>query len=95
MASEKSVASGTGVGEADLAKVGQWFFPAFQELAKGERAAAALENQLTSMEAKIEALLAQAEKEQEDLEKMKAQKPEAGGSGSKHEADAKNADGRS
>ncbi|KAK0270501.1 hypothetical protein LTR35_014037 [Friedmanniomyces endolithicus] len=88
MASEKSVASGTGVGEADLAK-------AFQELAKGERAAAALENQLTSMEAKIEALLAQAEKEQEDLEKMKAQKPEAGGSGSKHEADAKNADGRS
>ncbi|KAK0333549.1 hypothetical protein LTR91_024708 [Friedmanniomyces endolithicus] len=88
MASEKPVASATGVGEADLAK-------AFQELAKGERAAAALENQLTSMEAKIEALLAQAEKEQEELEKMKAQRSEAGESGGKHGADAKNADGRS
>ncbi len=68
---------------------------AFQELAKGERAAAALESQLTSMEAKIEALLAQAEKEQEDLEKMKAQRSEAGGSGSKHDADGKDVDRRS
>ncbi|TKA39531.1 hypothetical protein B0A54_10087 [Friedmanniomyces endolithicus] len=71
------------------------FWQAFQELAKGERAAAALENQLTSMEAKIEALLAQAEKEQEDLEKMKAQRSETGESSSKHGADGKDAKGRS
>jgi hypothetical protein len=38
---------------------------AFLELAKGERAATALENQLNSMEAKIEALLAQAEAQQQ------------------------------
>jgi hypothetical protein len=35
---------------------------AFQELAKGEQTAAALESQLTAMEARIEAMLAEAEK---------------------------------
>ena len=47
---------------------------AFQELAKGERTATALENQLNTMEAKIEALLAQAERDQKDGEKMKAER---------------------
>ncbi|KAK5164107.1 uncharacterized protein LTR77_010198 [Saxophila tyrrhenica] len=51
--------------EADLAK-------AFQELAKGERTATALENQLNSMEARIEALLAQAEREKQEMEQMRA-----------------------
>ncbi|CZT17983.1 uncharacterized protein RCC_03822 [Ramularia collo-cygni] len=37
---------------------------AFQELAKGEQTAAALEKQLTAMEAKIEMLLAQTEEQQ-------------------------------
>ncbi len=44
---------------------------AFQELAKGERTATALEVQLNAMEAKIEALLAQAEKDQEAVEQAK------------------------
>lgn len=37
---------------------------AFQELAKGEQTASALENHLTALEAKIEALLAQADQQQ-------------------------------
>ncbi|KAL8773138.1 MAG: hypothetical protein Q9209_001814 [Squamulea sp. 1 TL-2023] len=41
-------------GDADIAK-------AFQELAKGERAASAMENQLTVLERKIDALLASAD----------------------------------
>ena len=40
-------------------------------MAKGEQTATALENQLSKMEAKIEALLAQAEKEQRDAQKMR------------------------
>ncbi|KAK6434664.1 hypothetical protein LTR95_009151 [Oleoguttula sp. CCFEE 5521] len=52
--------------DGDLAK-------AFLELAKGERTAAALEQQLTSMEAKIEALLAQAEQDQEAVTKAREQ----------------------
>ncbi|KAL8808372.1 MAG: hypothetical protein Q9182_000192 [Xanthomendoza sp. 2 TL-2023] len=40
--------------EADWAK-------AFQEIARGEQAAAAMENQLTALEQKIDALLAGAE----------------------------------
>ncbi|PIA90538.1 hypothetical protein CB0940_10999 [Cercospora beticola] len=55
-----------GADEADLAK-------AFQELAKGERTATALENQLSAMEAKIEALLEQAEQNQRAVEQAKTQ----------------------
>jgi len=45
---------------------------AFQELARGERTATALENQLSAMEAKIEALLAQAERDQQALQSSTA-----------------------
>jgi len=45
---------------------------AFLELAKGERTAAALEKQLSAMEAKIEALLAQAKQDQRDVDEIKA-----------------------
>lgn len=51
---------------------------ALQELARGERTAAALESQLSTVEAKIEELLAQAEREQQDLQQGK----EAGSSSS-------------
>ncbi|KAK5119153.1 hypothetical protein LTR85_007767 [Meristemomyces frigidus] len=74
MSSDRPVASADGAGEADLAK-------AFQELARGERTAAALESQLNSMEAKIEALLAQAEKDQQEAERLRAQKAITGESG--------------
>ncbi|KAF2876277.1 hypothetical protein BDV95DRAFT_602280 [Massariosphaeria phaeospora] len=53
--------------EPDLAQ-------AFQELARGESAAAALENHLDSVEKKIEALLAKAD---EDERKLKAQTKES------------------
>jgi len=52
---------------------------AFLELAKGERTATALENQLTSMEAKIEALLAQAERDQADAQKARDAKATTAG----------------
>jgi Skp family chaperone for outer membrane proteins len=55
--------SGTGAGshsEADLAQ-------AFKELQRGEQTAAALESHLDSIEKKIEALLAQAEKAEKEL----------------------------
>ena len=60
---------------------------AFQELAKGERTATALENQLNVMEARIEALLAEAEKEQKESAIGKGGKQESsngtgGGEGS-------------
>ncbi|KAI5358598.1 hypothetical protein Slin15195_G110460 [Septoria linicola] len=61
---EATVNGSHGADEADLAK-------AFQELAKGERTATALETQLSAMEAKIEALLAQAEKDQQAVEQAK------------------------
>lgn len=64
MAPEKPEATANGSDEADLAK-------AFQELAKGERTATALESQLSTMEAKIEALLAQAEKDQAAVQQTK------------------------
>ncbi|CAK4014731.1 hypothetical protein B0A55_08907 [Lecanosticta acicola] len=73
MAPEKPVASSDAGDETDLAK-------AFQEVAKGERAAAALENQLSQMEARIEALLAQAEKEQQEVHEVKQQKASSGAS---------------
>jgi len=41
---------------------------AFQELNKGEQTASALEKQLSAMEAKIEELLAAAEKTQKEIE---------------------------
>lgn len=47
---------------------------AFKELARGERAAAAMENHLDSLEKKIEDLLAKAD---EDEQRMKAQSKEA------------------
>ena len=50
---------------------------AFQELAKGEQTATALENQLSAMEVKIEALLAQAEKEQQDRQSSHTTTPQA------------------
>ena len=52
---------------------------AFQELAKGERTATALENQLSAMEAKINELLEKAEREQQDLQSKKEAQA-AGGS---------------
>lgn len=61
------MASADGANEADLAA-------AFQELAKGERTATALENQLSNMEAKIEALLAQAEKNQQEIERSRVER---------------------
>lgn len=47
---------------------------AFEELAKGERTATALENQLSKMEARIQALLDQAENEQKEVAEMKSSK---------------------
>ncbi|KAK3075716.1 hypothetical protein LTR53_000758 [Teratosphaeriaceae sp. CCFEE 6253] len=70
MDSSKPVASADGVEAGGLAK-------AFQELAKGERTAAALENQLSSMEAKIEALLAQAEKDQEEIQRTRSRRSDS------------------
>ncbi|EMD90992.1 hypothetical protein COCC4DRAFT_136614 [Bipolaris maydis ATCC 48331] len=51
--------------EADLAQ-------AFKELQRGEQTAAALEAHLDSIEKKIEALLAQAEKAEKELKDGKA-----------------------
>ncbi|RMY79095.1 hypothetical protein D0863_00278 [Hortaea werneckii] len=68
MPSEKPVASANGTDEADLAK-------AFQELARGEQTASALEDQLTSMEARIEELLARAEREQQEAASGERQEP--------------------
>lgn len=45
---------------------------AFQELAKGERTATALEKQLSKMEARIQALLDQAENEQKEVAQLKS-----------------------
>lgn len=42
---------------------------AFQELAKGERTASALENNLTALERKIDELLAQADNDERNLRK--------------------------
>lgn len=54
---------------------------AFQELSRGEKTATALENQLASMEAKIDALLARAEEDERELQRQLQQsnaKDEAG-----------------
>lgn len=45
-------------------------FQAFRELAKGEQTASALEQQLSSMEKKLDELLARAEQDQKDVEKL-------------------------
>nr|POE63183.1 hypothetical protein CFP56_04086 [Quercus suber] len=74
MVSDEPVASADNAGDDDLVK-------AFQELAKGERTATALENQLSSMEAKIEALLAQAEKQQQEAQDAKGQSSKNGAAG--------------
>ncbi|QIX00120.1 hypothetical protein AMS68_005637 [Peltaster fructicola] len=65
MAPERPAATSSAKEQAD-------FVQAFQELAKGERTATALENQLSVMEAKIEALLAEAEKNQQASQALKA-----------------------
>jgi exonuclease VII small subunit len=54
---------------------------AFKELQRGEQTAAALENHLDSIEKKIEALLAQAEKAEQELqhEPKEEEKPSATG----------------
>lgn len=57
-------------GEADGDNAELDFAQAFKDLARGERAAAALEDHLDSLERKIEELLAKAD---EDERKMKAQ----------------------
>lgn len=49
------------------------FWQAFQELTKGEQTAAALENHLTAVEAKIEALLAQVDRDQDGINGLKAE----------------------
>ena len=54
---------------------------AFQELARGERTATALENQLSAMESRIEELLAQAERDHQEVENMRAQRSSAGEAG--------------
>lgn len=53
-----------------LPSLAKTYLQAFQELAKGERAASALENHLDSLEKKIEDLLAKAD---EDEKKLQAQ----------------------
>lgn len=68
MSADPPVSTAHSGDDADLAK-------AFQDLAKGERTATALENQLNRMEAKIDALLAQAEREQQDVQGGKVPNP--------------------
>lgn len=46
---------------------------AFQEIAKGEQTATALENHLSALEAKIEALLAQATQNETNLDGLQEQ----------------------
>ncbi|KAF2717187.1 hypothetical protein K431DRAFT_298044 [Polychaeton citri CBS 116435] len=79
MAGDAPKASANGINEADLAKVplveeeirtDGATAQAFQELAKGESTATALENQLSAMEAKIEELLVQAERDQNAVQKL-------------------------
>ncbi|KAF2168858.1 hypothetical protein M409DRAFT_20871 [Zasmidium cellare ATCC 36951] len=73
MASGRSGAQPNGTGDAaDLEK-------AFQELAKGERTATALENQLSKMEARIQALLDQAESQQREFTQLKGDKASSNG----------------
>lgn len=55
---------------------------ALQELSKGERTAAALESQLTRMEAKIDELLAQAEQEQQEVKSTDQSASNSGAEGS-------------
>lgn len=70
--------------EADFAKVKMLSYTpmcdlyanidqAFEELAKGERTADALENHLSDIEARIEALLAQATRDKTEVEQAKVQ----------------------
>jgi hypothetical protein len=79
MSSEQNGNIGTGRAEPDFAQVGGLphsacartdLRQALKDLARGERAAAAMENHLDSLEKKIEELLAKAD---EDEKKLKAQ----------------------
>jgi hypothetical protein len=54
---------------------------AFQELAKGERTATVLESKMNDIEAKIEELLAQAEREQNNVKKVNKAGANADGDG--------------
>ena len=67
---------------------------AFQELAKGERTAAALENQLSQMEERIEALLAQAEREQQEVQDAKSGKGTSETSSQTQQSDKGNGEGK-
>ncbi|SMR57651.1 unnamed protein product [Zymoseptoria tritici ST99CH_3D1] len=76
MSSNEEPTSSADAGEgADLAR-------AFQALAKGERAAAVLEQQLNSMESKIEALLAEAEDREKAAQQLSGSGRQAGPNGS-------------
>lgn len=55
---------------------------ALQELAKGEKTAAALESQLTRMEAKIDELLAEAEQKQQEVKGTNQSASNSGAEGS-------------
>ncbi|RMZ74018.1 exodeoxyribonuclease VII [Pyrenophora seminiperda CCB06] len=66
MSNEQDGASAASPSANDLAQLRK----AFQELQRGEQTAAALENHLDSIEKKIEALLGQAQKAEEELQKM-------------------------
>ncbi|KAL1303945.1 hypothetical protein AAFC00_000395 [Neodothiora populina] len=68
--------------EADFAK-------AFQELARGEQTATALENHLTALEAKIEELLAQADQGGSSARNNDARPP----TGGEHSQDARSLNG--
>lgn len=67
---------------------------AFQELAKGERTAAALENQLSQMEERIEALLAQAEREQKEVQDAKSGKGTSEASSQNQQSDKGSGEGK-
>ncbi|KAF1815770.1 hypothetical protein P152DRAFT_455484 [Eremomyces bilateralis CBS 781.70] len=68
-------------GESANASVEADFAQALKELTRGEQTAAALENHLTSLESKIEELLAQSSEDQATAEKEKESKgPDAGSS---------------
>ena len=76
MSSEQNGDAGTGRAEPDFAQVGSHFCSAaartdprqaLKDLARGERAAAAMENHLDSLEKKIEELLTKADEDEKKL----------------------------
>ena len=67
---------------------------AFQELAKGEQTAAALENHLTNLEARIEQLLAQANQDQQAIEQANGQQNTTDETGAESVTQDKKEEGR-